>query len=263
MSLRYYSHTSLSDILHSAIQGCSKSLKKGELFLNLTEHVKHNVLQLDKKFYLQRVGIPQGSVVSSLLCSFYFGHLEKNLIFPFLANTIRPRTQDLSGNINQDAFVTENSKEIVTSSFNCVLLRFIDDFLFLSTSEKLAENFFSRLHRGFQAYNCYMNEDKFSMNFDIGKSSVMLSKRMYVGADGISFLQWSGLLINCRSLEVQADYTRFIFTYYYDIMYFHNLFVFFVMHLLVCLQVLEEPFKVNSYRLLARQTRSSFKVEAV
>lgn len=209
--------STLSDILCSIVQECSKSLKKEMLFLTLREHVKRNVLRLDSKFYLQILGISQGSLLSTLLCSFYYGHLEKNLIFPFLPKTIEPGRQDLSRNNNQNAFVVQNGKEIVTSSV-CMLLRFIDDFLFISTSKRLAENFYLRLERGFQAYNCYMNEDKFSTNFDIGWLPTMPSKRVYVGADGISFLQWSGLLINCRSLEVQADYTRLNFIYNYYIL---------------------------------------------
>ncbi|XP_024934721.3 telomerase reverse transcriptase isoform X2 [Ziziphus jujuba] len=190
-------------------QECNKSLKKEALFSTLKEHVKRNVLQLDSKFYLQILGISQGSVLSSLLCSFYYGHLEKNLIFPFLPKTIEPGLQDLSRNNNQDTFVVQNRKEIITSS-SCMLLRFIDDYLFISTSKRMAENFYLRLQRGFQAYNCFMNEDKFSTNFNIGWLPTMPSKRVYAGADGISFLQWSGLLINCRSLEVQADYTRYL-----------------------------------------------------
>lgn len=209
--------STLSDILYSIVQECNKSLKKEALFSTLKEHVKRNVLQLDSKFYLQILGISQGSVLSSLLCSFYYGHLEKNLIFPFLPKTIEPGLQDLSRNNNQDTFVVQNRKEIITSS-SCMLLRFIDDYLFISTSKRMAENFYLRLQRGFQAYNCFMNEDKFSTNFNIGWLPTMPSKRVYAGADGISFLQWSGLLINCRSLEVQADYTRLNFIYNYYIL---------------------------------------------
>ena len=34
-------------------------MKKEELFFILKEHVKYNVLQFDKKFFVQGVGIPQ------------------------------------------------------------------------------------------------------------------------------------------------------------------------------------------------------------
>ncbi|XP_024175568.1 telomerase reverse transcriptase [Rosa chinensis] len=190
-------------------QECSRSVKKKELFFNLNEHVKRNVLQLDKKFYLQRIGIPQGSVLSTLLCSLYYGHLDQNVIFPFLDRTWEPSIPDLSrGHDFQVASAAESSSEDkISSSSRYTLLRFIDDFLFISTSKAQAASFFSRLQRGFRDYNCYMNEKKFCVNFDIGN---LPSNRVYSGDDGILFIRWSGLLINSRTLEVQADYTKYL-----------------------------------------------------
>lgn len=193
-----------------SVQQCSRSVKKDELFYNLEEHVKQNVLQLNKSFYLQGLGIPQGSVLSSLLCSLYYGHMDRKLIFPFLEKTSEP-VQIFSRQPNsQDASAIENSKHKTASSCSYMLLRFIDDFLFMSTSRDQAENFFRMLRTGFPDYNCYMNENKFCINFDI-EISGQPSNRVCVGEDGISFLRWSGLLINCCTLEVQADYTRLIF----------------------------------------------------
>lgn len=189
-------------------------MKKEDLFFTLKEHVKYNVLQLDKKFYLQGVGIPQGSILSSLLCSLYYGHLERNVIFPFLEKTCEPTAEDISrGHISHDASSHESSEDKFDSPSNYILLRFIDDFLLISTSKKQAASFFSRLRRGFRDYNCYMNDDKFCLNFDIGHTSGIPSNRVYVGEDGISFLRWSGLLINCSTLEVQGDYTKLIFIF--------------------------------------------------
>ena len=183
-------------------------MKKEELFFNLKEHVKYNVLQLDKKFFVLGVGIPQGSIVSSLLCSFYYGHLERNLIIPYLEKAGEAAAKDISRrHISNDVSAEESSGD------GYILLRFVDDFLLISTSKKLAASFFSRLQRGFHSYNCYMNDDKFSINFDIGDLAGIPSSRVYVGEDGISFIRWSGLLINCFTLEVQADYSKLIFVY--------------------------------------------------
>ena len=205
------------------IQEWSRCMKKEELFLTLKEHVKYNVLQLDKKFYLQGVGIPQGSILSSLLCSIYYGHLERNVIFPFLEKTCEPTAEDISRrHISHDPSSHESSDDKFDSSHKYILLRFIDDFLLISTSKKQAAGFFSRLRRGFRDYNCYMNDDKFCLNFDIGHTLGIPSNRVYVGADGISFLRWSGLLINCSSLEVQADYTKLIFIYSFDLLYYNS-----------------------------------------
>lgn len=172
--------------------------------------MKRNVLQLDKKFYLQRIGIPQGSVLSTLLCSLYYGHLERNVIFPFLEKTWESAVTDISrGHDFQVASAAQSSSEDkLSSSSSYTLLRFVDDFLFISTSKAQAASFFSRLQRGFRDYNCYMNEKKFCVNFDIGQMAGLPSNRVYSGEDGILFIRWSGLLINSCTLEVQADYTK-------------------------------------------------------
>ncbi|KAK6162962.1 hypothetical protein DH2020_002803 [Rehmannia glutinosa] len=154
----------------------SSQIRKEEIYLILKEHIMRNVVQLHNNFYLQRVGIPQGSVLSSLLCSYYYGHMERNVVFPFLEKA------------------TENL--------------FIDDFLFISTSKKQASMFFSRLERGVRDYNCCMNKEKYGLNFNMNNGQECRSNRLHVGKDGVSYLRWSGLLVNCSTLEIQADYTR-------------------------------------------------------
>ncbi|KAH9706958.1 Telomerase reverse transcriptase [Citrus sinensis] len=189
------------------ILGLSRSVKKEKLFFILNEHVKRNLLQFDNKFYLQGIGIPQGSVVSSLLCSLYYGDMERNVLYPFIEKIRESATEVLSGSHSSEQI---NGDETTSSFPNYMLLRFIDDFLFISTSRKQAAYFFSRLQRGFREYNCYMNEEKYGVNFDIGDKLRLSSNRVFVGHDGITFLRWSGLLINSSTLEVQGDYTRYL-----------------------------------------------------
>lgn len=195
----------------------SRFIKREELFFNLIEHVKRNVLQFDKNFYLQGVGIPQGSIISSLLCSLYYGHLERSVLFPFLEKAHESATdgfstrQSCQGISGSDAVTMLEMDDLPDPSF--LLLRFIDDILFISTSKRQAASFFLRLKRGFRDYNCFMNEEKFCLNFDVGphSESRIQSDRVYIDESGKSFLRWSGLLVNCTSLEVQADYTRLYF----------------------------------------------------
>jgi telomerase reverse transcriptase len=91
-------------------------------------------------------------------------------------------------------------------------MRFIDDFIFISFSKEQALNFFNRMRRGFVNYNCYMNDSKYGFNFEVANSE-HCSNRIYKGDDGFSFIPWSGLLINCETLEIQADYTRYAYRY--------------------------------------------------
>ncbi|KAK4743957.1 hypothetical protein SAY87_010269 [Trapa incisa] len=174
----------------------SKSVKKQEILYNLNEHIKHNILLYDKKFYLQKIGIPQGSIISPLLCSFYFGYLEENVILPFLEKNPEP--------------VATHTEGEIASSHRFLMLRFTDDFLFLTTSREKASRLLSRLKRGFRDFNFQMNEKKFSANFDDGHTLWTQPNKADIGTDGIQFVQWGGLLINSHTLEIQADYSRYL-----------------------------------------------------
>ncbi|MQM11480.1 hypothetical protein Taro_044383, partial [Colocasia esculenta] len=236
-------------------QGIGRRIKLVEIRRLLHEHVKSNMLQLGQEFYLQKSGIAQGSLLSSLLCSFYYGHLERTIIFPFLGKIhdspsvkdskeldVNRRQQadcrcSTSSLVKQCKTCLEESKTIgsvkevkdnmwrnkwqandcgrkngaayeFSPMSNYLLLRLIDDFIFISTSKRQATCFFNRLCRGFREYNCYMNSEKFGLSFDVDGQPQVMQNRRYVGADGVPFLPWSGLLVNCCTLEVQADYTR-------------------------------------------------------
>ncbi|GLT60389.1 hypothetical protein SLA2020_331570 [Shorea laevis] len=200
--------------LHSILvnQGCSRLVKKEDICFNLKEHLKQNVVQFDKNFYLQIRGIPQGSVLSSLLCSLYYGHMERNLIIPLLERVSKDITEDLlTRQISSSASTMQNLRDVaVIAPLRYLLLRFIDDFLFISMSKELAAAFFSMLKGGIPDYNCYMNNEKFCSNFDIGRQLGHPSNRVCVSEEGIPYICWSGLLINSCTLEVQADYSRYL-----------------------------------------------------
>ncbi|CAN1344024.1 Telomerase reverse transcriptase [Linum perenne] len=183
-------------------QGLEKKLSRFNLFRTLTDHLKFNILRMGDLFYLQDKGIPQGSIISSLLCSLYYGHLDRHVIFPHLDKTSQP-------NIKNASPVRQLSGS--ANAVDCyVLLRLIDDFLLITTSKNQAASFVSKLKRGFDEYNCYMNQDKYCLNFDTGRESQLQTKRICVSHDGTSFLPWSGLLLNSSTLDIQADYSRYL-----------------------------------------------------
>ncbi|CAM8955176.1 unnamed protein product [Rhodiola kirilowii] len=198
-------------LLHRILvnQESSYHLQNKDLFLSLAEHIKGNVLYLDGEFYLQKNGISQGSILSSLLCSFYFAHLEKNVIYPFLEKACEATNHNTLSVCNAGSTLVGNGE----TSLPCpkyVLMRFIDDFILITTSRKQATNFFTRLQRGFRDYNCYINSEKYGLNFESDKVSGVSNSRLHAGDNGQAFLPWSGLLINCQTLEIQADYGRYL-----------------------------------------------------
>jgi len=72
---------------------------------------------MGKQFYRQKVGIPQGSVVSTILCNIFYADLEKKKL-PFL--------------IDSDG----------------ILLRLIDDFLYISMNLDHAKTFLQFMDDG-------------------------------------------------------------------------------------------------------------------
>ncbi|KAF8656263.1 hypothetical protein AX16_002699 [Volvariella volvacea WC 439] len=90
------------------------ALKHNILHL-LEEHITENII--DGTYYRQMVGIPQGSVLSALLCAFFYGDLEKQF-----------------GTFMDDP--------------ESVLLRLIDDYLFVTTSLSKAKQFLDMMSKG-------------------------------------------------------------------------------------------------------------------
>ncbi|KAK5834845.1 hypothetical protein PVK06_010524 [Gossypium arboreum] len=191
-------------------QGIFTALLKEHLFSNLYQLLKCNVLQLDKKFYLQKLGIPQGSILSTLLCSLYYGHMEKHVIFPYLEKPLEHSAETLSSSPFDSMDARNSSEDPVIFPPTYLLLRFVDDFLFISTSKEQASSILSMFRQGFPDYNCYMNQEKFCLNFDIEHQSGILSNRAFTGDDSTLFVPWSGLLINSSTLEILGDYTRYL-----------------------------------------------------
>ena len=72
---------------------------------------------MGKQFYRQKVGIPQGSVLSTVLCNIFYADLEKKKL-PCL--------------LEEDG----------------LLLRLIDDFLFITMNREHAKNFLEHMHKG-------------------------------------------------------------------------------------------------------------------
>ena len=144
---------------------------KEQLLHLLQDHIERNVVKIGKKFYRQKQGIPQGSVLSSLLCNFFYGEFERECL----------------------DFLDEDS----------LLLRFIDDFLLITTNEVHAQRFLQVMHDGREEYGIRVNSQKSLANFDL---SINGSKVPHL-AKG-SMFPYCGMMINVRNLEITKDRDR-------------------------------------------------------
>jgi telomerase reverse transcriptase len=90
---------------------------------------------------LQRNGIPQGSILSSLFCNIYFGNLEDFLLDGvFDESSIVIKGSDAKAHIS-DALI----KSLDTLN---LLVRIVDDFLLISTDHDTSVRFLKKLTNG-------------------------------------------------------------------------------------------------------------------
>ncbi|CAG8097164.1 unnamed protein product [Penicillium salamii] len=140
----------------------------------LHEHVRSNLVQMGKKFFRQRNGIPQGSVLSSLLCNFFYAELErKELRF------IDPK--------------------------DSLLLRLVDDFLLITPKADVAMQFVEIMIRGQPEYGVRVNPAKSMSNFSAAVDGIFLPR-----LEGSPLFPYCGTLISSHTLEIHRDQDRLL-----------------------------------------------------
>lgn len=138
----------------------------------LEEHVQQNIIKIGKKYFRQKNGIPQGSVLSTILCNFFYGDLENN---------------KLSFALSEDG----------------VLMRLIDDFLYITLSRDKAEKFVKIMHEGHPEYGAFVSIDKTMVNFEMSVGGKKVNRLV-----GTSDFPYCGNLVNTKSLDVRKDRER-------------------------------------------------------
>lgn len=145
---------------------------RDEILELLTAHVKQNMVKIGKKFYRQKEGIAQGSVVSSLLCNFFYADLEaRHLDF------LQPGQS--------------------------LLLRQTDDFLLITTEKSHAKRFLQIMHDGLPAYGVRVNPDKTLVNFEVVINNKKIPR--LVNKQGFPFC---GNFIDVKTLNISRDRER-------------------------------------------------------
>ncbi|OJD31087.1 telomerase reverse transcriptase [Diplodia corticola] len=143
---------------------------KEEVMKLLTEHVERNIIKIGKKYYRQKTGIPQGSVLSSLLCSFFYAELEA----------------DLLGFLGADT---------------SVLLRLIDDSLLITTERQHAERFLRVMYEGNEDYGVGVTKEKTLLNFGCSVDGAEVPR-----LPSLTSFPYCGTLINTRNLNISKDF---------------------------------------------------------
>ncbi|KAL1981064.1 hypothetical protein VTN96DRAFT_3129 [Rasamsonia emersonii] len=134
----------------------------------LEEHVRNNLVKIGKKYFRQRNGIPQGSVLSALLCNFFYGELEREVL----------------GFLSCD---------------DALLLRLVDDFLLITSRADLARRFLQAMMDGQPAYGISVNASKSLVNFEVTVNGTKIPRLLG------SWFPYCGNLIETHTLDIRKD----------------------------------------------------------
>jgi telomerase reverse transcriptase len=149
--------------------------KRERLLALLEQHVNENLVKIGPHFYRQRVGIPQGSSLSTILCCFYLAELERTKL----------------------AFVRDRG---------CALLRYVDDTLFVTTSKSRARRFFDVMNEGHPEFGCFIAPEKSLVNFDLPNSR---SPGEFVARIHGREFPWCAFVLDPKTLSVRAEFERY------------------------------------------------------
>jgi telomerase reverse transcriptase len=138
----------------------------------LHEHVESNIVKLGNRLYRQKEGIPQGSIVSSLLCSYFYAELERSAL----------------GFVNDE---------------DSLLLRLIDDFLVITTDRKVAEQFMHTMHAGLPEFGVQIKANKSRANFDMKIDGLPVAR-----LPAVTDFPYCGNTINTITLDLSKDTER-------------------------------------------------------
>lgn len=146
---------------------------KDDLMRLLREHVERNLIKIGKKFYRQKKGIPQGSILSSILCNFFYAELERDVLSFALGD-------------------------------DCLLLRLLDDFLLVTVNRHHAERFVRVMHRGHPEYGVVVKTSKSLTNFEAYTDAGQRAPQ----SDSNSKFPYCGICIDTKTLEVSKKSER-------------------------------------------------------
>lgn len=145
---------------------------RDEILSLLAQHVQQNMVKIGKKFYRQKAGIAQGSVVSSLLCNYFYADLEAHYL-----NFLQPGQS--------------------------LLMRQTDDFLLITTQKAHAKQFLQIMHEGLPAYGVCVNPDKTLVNFEVAVNGKKVPQLL--DKQGFPFC---GSFIDTKTLNFSRDRER-------------------------------------------------------
>lgn len=200
-----------------------ESITRAHIMKVLRQYLSMNLIWIKKKWRRQSKGIAQGAKPSTLLCSLYLGYVERVCLNPLIAscgvecrNGPVPRATRAVGEPSMDQ-TRQTRPATSVGATRCpdpshtLLLRMVDDWLLISRHKSVVEQFAARTIEGIPGFNIIVNPLKTQTTVPLEYPRIGLSIQpdLVTEADGARFIKWCGLLIDVRTLELRADYTRY------------------------------------------------------
>lgn len=147
-----------------------KTHRTRDLLALMNSHIQQSLVKIGKKYYRQKAGIPQGSIISSVLCNYFYADLERTQLSFLGAET-------------------------------CLLLRLIDDFLLITTDQRKAARFVTVMHQGLPEYGVIVSPSKTLVNFPL----IIDNLSMPSLPAGNTAFPYCGTQIHTRTLNLTKD----------------------------------------------------------
>lgn len=144
----------------------------------LKSHVEQNLVKVGKKFYRQKRGVPQGSVLSAAFCNYFYADLERQHL----------------------AFLGEPDDD--EGGSGTLLLRLIDDFLLITTSRTKAVRFTEVMHAGLPDYGVTIRPEKSLANFSVSPTLTSPS----LPRCATTLFPYCGTQISTTDLSISKDH---------------------------------------------------------
>ena len=145
---------------------CRKLIVKDEINYVIKRMKLHTIqhrIGTSKKYYLVREGLLQGDTLSTPLCNIYYGHMSRRYLKKFQDHAVE-QSPGLFG-------------------------RGMDDFIFISRSRDLAEEFLQMMENGFPDYSCKVQRSKTTTNFK----------------NNCNALKYCGTILHPQTLQCRPD----------------------------------------------------------
>ena len=153
--------------------GVQRSESRRGILSLLEEHIESHLIRVGKQTFRQKIGIPQGSVVSSLLCSYFYAELEREVL----------------------GFVHDSGPT--------TLLRLIDDFLVITADREVAVRFMRTMHAGVDEFGVHVKPEKSRVNFDLEIDGTAVPR-----VPACTQFSYCGHAIDTVTLDLRKDHER-------------------------------------------------------